>query len=156
MILREACLRQALTMPAGYIWTREEVEQISNLFSWLEFLFAACGDIWNQRRVQTHRISIYARIFDKLALGLEIGRWGRETGNDEYMLRFGLLAPRLARHVRNIRGQIHAARHHVNIALAIFNQEHGSRRRCFRAWLLRSIVERVMAIINLRCSSWMI
>lgn len=68
VILREVCLRQALTMPAGYIWTREEVEQISNLFSWLEFLFAACGDIWNQRRVQTHRTLIYARIFDRLAL----------------------------------------------------------------------------------------
>ncbi|KAK3172833.1 hypothetical protein OEA41_006158 [Lepraria neglecta] len=125
-ILREACLRQALTMPAGYIGTRKEVQQISNLFSRAEFLFAACGDIWNQRLAQTHRISVYARNFDRLALGLEIGRWGRETGNDEYTLRFGLLALRLARHARNVRGQIHEARHHVHIALAIFDA--GTRR----------------------------
>lgn len=125
-VLREACLRESSMKPAGYMWTPEEVEPIANLFSRAESLFAACGDIWNQRLAETHRILVYARNSDRLALGWEIGRWGKETGNEEFALHLGLLALRLARHARYLRGQIHEARHHIQTALVIFDA--GTRR----------------------------
>ena len=125
-LLRTGCLRQILMMTIRYIWTPEEVERSFELFLRAESLFIAWGDTWNQKLARTHRISLFARTSDRLALGTNIGRWGKETGNDEHTLHFGLLALRLARHARYVRGQIHEARHHVHVALAIFDA--GTRR----------------------------
>ena len=141
-ILYEACLRRLLIMSPDFAQTKEN--DIAELFHRAEFLYMACGDVLNTRLAQAHRVSTYSETPDRLDIASEIGRWAAETGNEEFVLYLGLFILRVARHAKYIRGQIHEARHQIQISMAIFDS--GSRKSTA---LLQSLALEIECLVSL-------
>ena len=141
-ILYEACLRRLLTMAPDFAQTKEN--HIAELYHRAEFLFMTCGDVLNGRLAQTHRVSTYSETPDRLDIAYEIGRWAAETENEEFVLYLGLFLLRVARHAKYIRGQIHEARHQIQISMAIFDS--GSRKSTA---LLQSLALEIECLVSL-------
>ena len=140
--LYEACLRRLLIMAPVFAQTNEN--HIAELYYRADFLFMAWGDILNFRLAQAHRVSTYSETPDRLHIAYGIGRWAAETGNDEFVLYLGLFILRVARHAKYMRGQIHEARHQVQISMAIFDS--GSRKSTA---LLQSLALETECLIGL-------
>ena len=141
-ILYEACLRRLLTMAPDFAQTKEN--RPAELYHRAEFLFMACGDVVNGRLAQTHRVSTYSETPDRLEIAYEIGRWAARTENEKFALYLGLFLLRTARHAKYIRGQIHEARHQIQISMAIFDS--GSRKSTA---LLQSLALEIECLISL-------
>lgn len=141
-VLYEACLRRLLTMAPDFAQANEN--HIAELYYRAEFFFMACGDMLNFRLARAHRVSTYSETPDRLDIAYDIGRWAAETANDEFVLYLGLFILRVARHAKYMRGQIHEARHQVQISMAIFDS--GSRKSTA---LLQSLALEIECLVSL-------
>ena len=141
-VLHETCLRRLLTMAPDFVQTKEN--HIAELYYRAESLFMACGDILNGWLAQTHRVSTHSETPDRLDIAYDIGRRAAETGSEEYVLYLGLFLLRVARHAKYMRGQIHEARHQIQISMAIFDS--GSRKSTA---LLQSLALEIECLVSL-------